>query len=69
MCSLCVTYGYYLSNIYFNCAPATSNSSYATAPVQSRKARASTSIYEFNSVVIGQHVYKRVYGLHSLTKA
>ena len=32
MCSLYVTYSYYLSsfNIYFNCAPASSNSSYAT---------------------------------------
>ena len=38
-------------------------------PVRSRKARASTGVYEFNGVVIGQYVYKCVYGLHSLTKA
>ena len=24
-------------------------------------------VYEFNSVVIGQHVYKHVHGLHRLT--
>ena len=30
------------------------------SPVQSRKAYASTGVYEFNSVVIGQHVYKHV---------
>ena len=32
-----------------------------SSPVQSRKACVSTGVYEFDSVVIGQHVYKRVY--------
>ena len=32
MCSLYITYSYYLSNIYFSCALASSNSSYATGP-------------------------------------
>ena len=31
------------------------------SPVQSRKAHVSTGVYEFDSVVIGQHVYKRVF--------
>ena len=30
------------------------------SPVQGRMAGASTSVYEFDSVVIGQHVYKSV---------
>ena len=44
--------------IYFYCSP-----------IQSRKARASTVVFEFDGVVIGQHIYKRVFGLHSLIKA
>ena len=39
------------------------------SPVQSREERASIGVYEFDSMVIGQHVYKRVYGLCSPTKA
>ena len=31
------------------------------SPVQSRKTCVSASIYEFDSVAIGQHVYKRVW--------
>ena len=31
------------------------------SPVQGRKARASTGVYEFNSVVIGKHIYKCVW--------
>ena len=30
-------------------------------PIQGRKARASTSVYEFDGVVIGQHIYKHVW--------
>ena len=34
------------------------------------EAHASTGVYEFDIVwLIGQRVYKRVYGLHSLMKA
>ena len=36
--------------VYFYCSP-----------VQSRKARASTGVCELDSMVIGQHIYKRVY--------
>ena len=31
------------------------------SPVQGRKACASTGVYEFNSVVIGQHIYEHVW--------
>ena len=33
-----------------------------------RHVHVSIGVYEFDSVVIGQHVYKREYGPHSLMK-
>ena len=34
---------------------------FSCSPVQGRKGYASTSVYEFNSMVIGEHVYKHVW--------
>ena len=38
------------------------------SPVQGRMAGASTSVYEFDNVVRDQHVYRKVHGLHSMTR-
>ena len=42
---------------------------FCCSPIQSRKACASTVVFEFDGVVMGQNVYKHVFGLHSLIKA